>query len=42
MSQNNILWLLYRSTHLSWHPQLRLEDFVGAKFYHLDALADGN
>jgi len=37
-----ILRPLYRSTCVSWHLQLRTEGFVGAKFYCLHALADGN
>jgi len=32
----------YRSTCISRHRQLKLEDFVGAKFYCLPALAGGN
>jgi len=32
-----MLWTLYRSTVLA-----KLEDFVGAQFYHPHALADDN
>jgi len=37
-----ILWPLYRSTCISWHLHLQLEDSVGEKFYCPHTLADGN
>jgi len=37
-----ILWPLRRTTCVSRHPQLRTEDFVGAKCYCPQAVADGN
>ena len=37
-----VLLPLYRSTCVRRHLQLRTGDFVGAKFYRLYAIADGN
>ena len=41
---NHFMAITYvkRLASVSRHPQLKLEDFVGAKFYCLHALVDGN
>ena len=41
-ARSNVLWPSYKSAWVNQHRQLRTgEDFVGAKFYCLTALADG-
>ena len=37
-----ILWRLYKTTCVSWHPVENWRNFVGAKFYCLYVLADGS
>jgi len=36
-----ILWPLYGTVCVTWHLQLRTEDFVRARFYCPHVLADG-